>query len=179
MRAAISFCGTPSTRCRRNTVRTGSGSEAIAACAKAGKTVKFLYHRGLREPQALVGRRRPLGIAAIRAVPGHRLIEFGEGAQFEAHPPRPVDREVAHHARDIRRVRRDSVRGRLGDEAQHDVLHDVLGERLAVQDAPRGGDVSGLVRIERTESARVGQRVRKRLRHVPAARARRRLLRFR
>jgi len=106
-------------------------------------------HRRLDPAQGIPRGRRRLRRAGDAVGRVRRKIERAEQPPLEAPPPRPVEGEVADHSPDIGvRLARDALR-RLGDEPQHHVLHDVLGQRGAIQDAPRPVQMGGAAPRER------------------------------
>lgn len=93
-------------------------------------------HRRLDDPQRLAtfdrgSRTRPAG----RRAPISFLVRC-EDLVLEAEPPRPVDSEVAHHAREVALHRLDPCRNLTPQDAQHHVLHHILGEKAAADMAP-------------------------------------------
>lgn len=106
--------------------------------------------RRLHPPQGLARRDLRLGADAFGRAP-RGTVQIDEDTALEAPAPGTVEGEVAHHPPRIGRLRGSRHRRRLGGEPQQDVLHHVLGERLAAQKAPGAGDVAGPVALKARE----------------------------
>ena len=118
-------------------------------------------HRRLDDPQRLAAfdrgsRTRPAG----RRAPISFLVRC-EDLVLEAEPPRPVDREVAHHAHEVALRGLDPCRNLAPQDAQHHVLHHILGEKAATDMAPRLRDENGAHRLsfrKKSICLQIGQR---------------------
>ncbi|SDN69209.1 hypothetical protein SAMN05216360_110156 [Methylobacterium phyllostachyos] len=80
-------------------------------------------------------------------------VEVREQAPLQTLPPDPVEGEVAHHPPDIGGLDARFGPGRVGDEPEHHVLHDVLGLGRTIEDAARRGEISGAMALERRQDA--------------------------